>query len=71
MKIELNDDQIDEIVLQELRRHSCLIESNLKDLKRRKKLLKFEKEDKKRFEEVLDAIKIVKDYWSPPTEIST
>lgn len=69
MKIELNDDQIDEVILQELTRHSCLLESNIADLKRRKKKLKkFEKEDEKRFKEVLTAMKIVLDYWTPPAQ---
>jgi hypothetical protein len=67
VKIELNYDQIDEVIIQELSRHSCLLESNIVDLKKRKKTLrKFEKEDEKLFKEVLAAMKIVLDYWTPP-----
>ena len=64
MNIELVDDQIDEVVLFEMQRHSKILESSLDSLKKRKKTLrKFEKEDLKRFEEVLKAMKVMISYY--------
>ena len=64
MKISLADDQIDEVVLFEMQRHSKILESSVDSLKRRKKTLrKFEKEDLKRFEEVLEAMKVISSYY--------
>jgi len=64
MKISLTDDQIDEVVLFEMQRHSKILEASLDSLKRRKKTLrKFEKEDLKRFEEVLEAMKVMISYY--------
>ena len=64
MNIELVDDQIDEVVLFEMQRHSKILESSLDSLKKRKKTLrKFETEDLKRFEEVLKAMKVMISYY--------
>lgn len=64
MKIELNDDQIDDVVLFETKRHSKLLKQNITELKKRKKnLKKFEKEDLQRFEEVAKALDIVVGYY--------
>ena len=64
MRINLSDDQVDSIVIWELKRHSKILRSNIESLKRRKSLEKFEKEDLKRFKEVLDAASLVVDYYS-------
>ena len=64
MKISLTDDQIDDVVLYEMKRHSSLLRSNISDLKRRrKKLQKFEKEDLERFVEVLESMIVILDYY--------
>lgn len=63
MKIDLTDDQIDSIVLYEMQRHSSLLKSNISDLKKRKKLQKFEKEDLARFNEVLKSMNILIGYY--------
>jgi hypothetical protein len=64
MKINLTDDQIDNVVLYEMQRHSELLKSNISDLKRRKKKLqKFEKEDLARFEEVLESMNVLLSYY--------
>lgn len=63
MKINLTDDQIDDVVLYEMRRHSALLKSNISDLKRKKKLQKFEKEDLARFNEVLESMNILIEYY--------
>lgn len=64
MKINLTDDQIDDVVLYEMQRHSLLLKSNISDLRRRKrKLQNFEKEDLARFEEVLESMSIILGYY--------
>lgn len=64
MKIDLTDDQIDDIVLYEMKRHSKILDSNISDLKkRRKKLQKFEKEDLARYEEVLESMNVMIGYY--------
>lgn len=63
MKISLSDDQIDSIILWELKRHSKILKSNIESLRRRKNLEKFEKEDLKRFREVLEAASVVVKYY--------
>ena len=64
MRIKLSDEQIDSVVIAELRRHSKILKSNIDSLKRRKNLERFEKEDLKRFRQVLDAASVVVDYYS-------
>lgn len=64
MRINLSDDQVDSIIIWELKRHSKILKSNIDSLKRRKSLEKFEKEDLKRFKEVLAAASLVVDYYS-------
>jgi hypothetical protein len=64
MKISLSDDQVDSVVIWELKRHSKILKSNIDSLRRRKSLEKFEKEDLKRFREVFDAAKTVIEYYS-------
>ena len=65
MKIKLTDDQIDEVVLFELQRHSKLLESNVDSLKSKKKkdLRKFERENLARWKEVLSAMGVVVGYY--------
>jgi hypothetical protein len=65
MKIKLTDDQIDEVVLFELQRHSRLLESNVDSLKSKKKkdLRKFEREDLDRWKEVLGALHVLVGYY--------
>lgn len=64
MRIKLTDDQVDRIILWELKRHSKVLKYNIDSLKRRKALEKFEREDLKRFSEVLKSISTVVDYYS-------
>jgi hypothetical protein len=64
MRISLSDDQVDSVVIWELKRHSKILKSNIDSLSRRKSLEKFEKEDLKRFREVLEAAKTVIEYYS-------
>jgi len=65
MKINLTDDQINEVVLFELQRHSVLLESNVDSLKSKKKkdLRKFEKEDLAGWKEVLAAMERLVEYY--------
>jgi len=63
MRIELSDDQIDEVVLFEMRRHSKLLESNVASLKRKRRRKKFEDEDLDRYKEVLSAMKVMLGYY--------
>ncbi|NBT57574.1 hypothetical protein EBT16_02205 [bacterium] len=63
MKIELTDDQIDEVVLFEMMRHSELLKSNVASLKRKRRREKYENEDLKRFQEVLSAMKVMLGYY--------
>jgi hypothetical protein len=64
MRISLSDDQVDSVVIWELKRHSKILKSNIDSLRRRKSLEKFEKEDLQRFREVLEAAKTVIEYYS-------
>lgn len=64
MRISLSDDQVDSVVLWELKRHSKILRSNIESLRRRKSLEKFEKEDLKRFRQVLAAAAVVIGYYS-------
>ena len=65
MKIRLTDDQIDEVVLFEIKRHSILLKSYVASLdgKKKKELRKFEKEDLARWKEVLGAMKVLAGYY--------
>lgn len=63
MKIDLNDDQVDHIVLMEMKRHSELLKSNVASLKRKRGMKKFEKEDLVRYKEVLEAMEVIKSYY--------
>jgi hypothetical protein len=63
MKIELTNDQIDNIVLFEMQRHAALLKSNIISLKRKRKLKKFEKEDLTRFKEVFNSMNILISYY--------
>ena len=63
MKISLSDEQVDSVVLWELKRHSKLLKSNIDSLRRRKSLEKYEKEDLKRFREVLEAADKIIQYY--------
>jgi hypothetical protein len=63
IKIELTDDQIDEIVLFEMKRHSELLKSNVASLKKKRRREKYENEDLNRFEEVLSAMKVMLGYY--------
>jgi hypothetical protein len=64
MRISLSDDQVDSVVVWELKRHSKILKSNIDSLRRRKRLEKFEKEDLERFREVLEAATVVIEYYS-------
>jgi hypothetical protein len=64
MRISLSDDQIDSVVVWELKRHSNLLRSNINSLRKRKNLEKFEKDDLKRFREVLFAMNVVSSYYA-------
>lgn len=59
----MSDDQVDSIILWELKRHSKILRSNIESLRRRKNLEKFEKEDLKRFKQVLAAAALVIEYY--------
>lgn len=63
MRIELTDDQIDEVVLFEMMRHSELLKSNISDLKRKRRRKNYENEDLKRFVEVLGAMSVIAGYY--------
>lgn len=63
MKIDLNDDQIDEVVLWEMKRHSELLKSNISSLKRKRRRAKYEQEDLERFLEVHAAMKVLLGYY--------
>lgn len=63
IKIELTDDQIDDVVLYEMSRHSEILKSSIKSLKRNVRRKKYENEDLKRFEEVLAAMKVMLGYY--------
>lgn len=63
IKIELTDDQIDEVVLFELTRHSELLKSNVASLKKKRRREKYENEDLERFQEVLSAMKVLLGYY--------
>ena len=63
MKIKLTDDQIDEVVLFELQRHSDLLKSNISDLKRKRSRAKYEQEDLERFIEVQAAMNVLLGYY--------
>lgn len=63
MKIDLTDDQIDDVVLFELKRHSELLKSNVASLKRKRRREKYENEDLERFKEVLSAMKVLLGYY--------
>lgn len=63
MKIKVTDDQVDDIVLWEMGRHSRLLKSNIDSLRRKKKLKKYEKEDLKRYSQVLNAMLVVLSYY--------
>jgi hypothetical protein len=64
MRISLSDDQVDSVIIWELKRHSKVLRSNIESLRRRKNLENFEKEDLKRFREVLEAASMVIQYYS-------
>jgi len=64
MKIDLSDDQIDSVIVFEMKRHARLLKTNIRDLKNKKTLKKFEKEDLLRFEEVLKSMNIIIGYYS-------
>lgn len=64
MRIKLSDEQVDSLIIWELKRHSKVLRSNIESLRRRKNLEKFEKEDLKRFREVLEAASLVIQYYS-------
>lgn len=63
MRISLSDEQVDAVVIWELKRHSKILKSNIDSLKRRKSLERFEKDDLKRFSEVLAAASLVVEYY--------
>jgi hypothetical protein len=63
IKIDLSDDQVDQIVLEEIRRHSELLKSNIASLKRKRRREKYEQEDLDRFIEVHAAMKVIIGYY--------
>lgn len=63
ISIDLNDDQVDQIVLDEIRRHSELLKSNIASLKRKRRREKYEQEDLERYSEVLSAMKVMIGYY--------
>lgn len=63
MKIDLTDDQVDEVVIFELQRHSNLLKSNISDLKKKRRKAKYEQEDLERFIEVQTAMKVLLGYY--------
>lgn len=63
IKIELTDDQIDDVVLDEMKRHSELLKSNVSSLKRKRSRASYEQEDLERYTEVLEAMKVIFGYY--------
>lgn len=63
MKIDLTYDQVDDVVLFEMKRHSEILKSNVASLKRKRRREKYENEDLERFEEVLSAMKVLLGYY--------
>lgn len=63
MKINLTDDQIDDVVLYEMLRHSKMLGQSISSLNRKKKLKEYEKEDRARFKEVHAAMKVLLGYY--------
>lgn len=63
MKIDLSDDQVDEVVLWEMERHSKLLASSISSLKRKRRRAKYEQEDLDRFKEVFAAMRVITDYY--------
>lgn len=63
IKIELTDDQIDSVVLDEMKRHCELLKSNVSSLKRKRRRASYEQEDLERCTEVLEAMKVIVGYY--------
>lgn len=63
MKINLTDDQIDDVVLYEMLRHSKMLGQSISSLNRKKKLKEYEKEDRARFKEVHTSMKVLLGYY--------
>lgn len=64
MRISLSDEQVDSVIIWEIKRHSNILRSNIDSLRKRKSLEGFEKDDLKRFREVLNAMNVVLNYYS-------
>lgn len=63
IRIDLTDDQVDEVVLFEMKSHSELLKLNILALKKIKKRRKFEQDDLDRYTEVLSAMKVILGYY--------
>lgn len=64
MKIEIDDDQLDDAFRQSLKWHIDAISKDLRKLNRSKnKLEKYQIEDKERFEKLLPALIVVGEYF--------
>ncbi len=65
MKIEINDhEMVDKIVFEHLKTEIKGVSKDIRDLKRKKKLQWFQKEDLESHCKYLDALKTVRDYMS-------
>lgn len=65
MKIEINDyEMVDKIVFEHLKTEIKGISKDIRELKRKKKLQWFQKEDLESHCKYLDALKTVRDYMS-------
>ena len=64
MRISLSDEQVDSVIIWEIKRHSKILRDNIDSLRKRKNLEAFEKDDLKRFREVLASMNVVLSYYS-------
>jgi len=63
IQIDIDDDQLDNAFQENLKWHIDNAKQCLVELKKKKKLEKYEVKEKERFEELLPALKIVGEYF--------
>jgi hypothetical protein len=63
IQIEMEPELIDSVVKSQLLWHNNFVKEELTVLKKKKKLEKYQTEDKEYFEKLLPALKIVSDYF--------
>lgn len=67
MKIELEQSQVNSLVVEEMKEHSRLLRSLEAKLRRKKRLLDYERDDLKRYRDVLAAMKVIVGYYDSPS----